>query len=142
MFRLYALRGVYLLIAVGLGLMIWPSLIAPAAPPEHMRGVVRALLGAVGLLALLGVRYPLLMLPLLLFELVWKAVWIVAIGLPLWSSGALDAATRGTFFDCAFGVVLCAVVIPWGYVVKNYVRRPADPWRLEPATVARKVIAG
>lgn len=127
--RLYVMRATYLLIAVGLGLMIWPGLINPPEHLEHMRGVVRALLGAVGLLALLGIRYPLQMLPLLFFELVWKTIWIVAFGLPLWSAGALDPATRSTWFDCAFGVVLCVVAIPWGYVVTNYVRRPGDPWR-------------
>lgn len=126
--RLYVLRATYLLIAVGLGVMIWPGLINAPLDLEHMRGVVRALLGALGLLALLGVRYPLQMLPLLLFELLWKTVWIVAIGIPRWSAGALDAATRSTWFDCAFGVVLCLVVIPWGYVYSGYVRKPADPW--------------
>ena len=126
--RLYVLRATYLLIAVGLGVMIWPSLIDPVSAPEHMRGVVRALLGAMGLLALLGIRYPLQMLPLLMFELVWKLIWIVAIGIPLRSAGALDEATRATWFDCVFGIIVCLIAIPWGYVIRSYVRRPADPW--------------
>lgn len=142
-FRLYVLRAAYLLIAVGLGLMIGPGLIRPPANLEHARGVVRALLGAVGLLALLGIRYPLQMLPLLFFELVWKSLWIVAFGLPLWAAGALDAATRSTWFDCAFGVVLCALVIPWGHVVEHYARRPGDAWgRRGTARSAHEPIAG
>jgi hypothetical protein len=39
-----------------------------------MRGVVRSVLAAVSLLAVLGIRYPLKMLPLLFFELVWKTI--------------------------------------------------------------------
>ena len=65
--RLYALRGVYLLIVVGLGATIWPLLLDPARTPDHMRGVVWALLAAVSLLALLGMRYPLKMLPVVFF---------------------------------------------------------------------------
>ncbi len=98
---------------------------------EHMRGVVRALLGAVGVLALLGVPYPLQMLPLLFLERTWKTIWILAIGLPRWLAGARTAATESTSFDCILGVVVCALAIPWGYVLRNYVRRRADPWRPE-----------
>jgi hypothetical protein len=48
----------YLLIAVGLGITIWPGIISPRETLSHMGSVVRSLLGAVALLALLGVRYP------------------------------------------------------------------------------------
>lgn len=82
-----------------------------------------------GLLAVLGIRYPLQMLPLLFFELTWKVIWLIAFGLPLWSAGALTEATSATLFDCAFGVVLSVVAIPWKYVYANYVRRAGDPWR-------------
>lgn len=142
-FRLYLLRAAYLLIAVGLGIMIWPSLLHTTTDLEHMRGVVRALLGAVGLLALLGLRYPLAMLPLLFFELVWKTIWIVAIGLPLWRADALTAATRATWFDCVFGIVVVLLAVPWPYVVRQWVRRPGEPWR-RPTTppIAQESIAG
>jgi hypothetical protein len=126
--RLYLLRATYLLIAVGLGLTIWPLLLAPPPDLEHMRGVVWALLGGVSLLAVLGLRYPLQMLPLLLFELVWKAVWVLAIGLPRWSAGTLDAGMEQTMFDCLLGLVLVPLVLPWGYVRARYVRRPGDRW--------------
>lgn len=127
--RLYVLRATYLLIVVGLGVMIWPLLLDPPAEVEHMRGVVWSLLAGVSLLAALGIRYPLQMLPVLFFELVWKSVWLLAIGLPLRSAGAMDAGELQTWRDCLIGVVLVLVVIPWGYVWTYYVRRRADPWR-------------
>lgn len=129
LWRLYLLRAAYLLMAVGLGVMIWPLILNPPGTPEHMRGVVRAMLGGLGLLALLGVRYPLRMLPLLLFELVWKTIWLIAIGLPLRAAGTLESVAPGTWSECVFGVVFCVVVIPWDYVLQNYVRAPGDPWK-------------
>lgn len=127
-FRLYLLRATYLLLVVGLGLQIWPLLLDSPSNAEHMRGVVWSLLAAVSLLAALGLRYPLQMLPLLLFELVWKSIWILAIGLPSRSAGQLDGPMLETWYDCLIGLVIFAVAIPWGYVFTHYVRKPADRW--------------
>lgn len=138
--RLYALRAAYLLLVVGLGATIWPLLLDPARVPDHMRGVVWAILAAVSLLALLGIRYPLKMLPLLFFELAWKALWLLLVALPLWRSGQLDAATAESVKDCLVGVILL-VVIPWPYVVRHYLRAPGDPWRASPRTVVQSPAA-
>ena len=135
--RLYLMRGMYLLIAVGLGSLIWPGLIHHVKPWGHMQGVANALFGALSVLALVGVRYPLQMLPLLLFEFLWKTIWVVAVGLPLWLANSLDPANRQTLIDCMLGVVLVPLVIPWGYVLTNYVKKAGDRWsRTGPSAAA------
>jgi hypothetical protein len=133
LFRLYLLRATYLFIVVGLGFMIWPSILNPPENTEHMRGVVRSVLAAVSLLALVGLRYPLQMLPLLFLELLWKSIWVLAIGLPLWSAGELHAGTRQTWTDCLISIVLFLLVIPWGYVLTHYIRQPGASWRSKSA---------
>jgi hypothetical protein len=128
-FRLYLLRAMYLLMAVGLALDIWPLMITASQHVEHMRGVVWSLLSGLSLMALLGVRYPVRMLPLLLFELTWKTIWVGVIGIPLWLEHRLSAGTAGSLRDCLVGVVLCVLVIPWKYVLVNFAKAPGDPWR-------------
>ena len=125
--RLYALRALYLVIGLFLITGVGPQL--ANLPPTLMTGVARALLTALGLLALLGVRYPLQMLPLMLFEGAWKAIWLAAIGLPLWTAGRLGPDSAGTFRDCAIGLPLVLVVLPWKYLFEYYVRRPSERWR-------------
>ncbi|HET7230777.1 MAG TPA: hypothetical protein VFJ16_12285 [Longimicrobium sp.] len=127
--RLYVLRGTYLLIALLMGLQIWPLILRHPTDVEHMKGVVRAMLGAITLLSLLGVRYPLKMLPLLFIELAWKTIWVLSFGLPLWSAGRLDADTAETMKACLMGVVIFPLAIPWGYVWRHYIAAPGDPWR-------------
>lgn len=124
--RLLALRATYLLLVVGLGVTNWPMIVAPPADLSHMSSVVRAMLGAVALLALLGLRHPAALLPLLLFELVWKTVWVLAYGLPMWRAGTLDAGTTETFVACLMGLVIFPLVIPWGHVARRYLTAPAE----------------
>lgn len=127
-FRLYVLRATYLLIVVGVGTMIWPLLLDSPEQAEHFRGVTWCLLSTVALLALLGLRYPLKMLPLLFFELTWKATWVLSIGLPLRSAGRLEGAFSETWFANLLGLVIFPLAIPWGYVVRRYIRERGDPW--------------
>ena len=97
--------------------------------PITDRGVIAALLGGVWALAFLGLRYPLQMLPLLMFELVWKLIWLAAYGLPQWAAGQLTPVTADDLFNTLFGVAVMLVVIPWGYVWRRYVKQPAESWR-------------
>ena len=125
--RLWAMRAMYLLMAAGIGATIWPLIVAHPPQTAHMTGVAWALLGTIGLLSLIGLRYPLQMVPLLLLELTWKVIWLVAFALPRWLDGTLSEAMRTSVFETSFGLVLL-FVIPWRYVYANYVVRPADPW--------------
>ena len=124
--RLHLLRATYLLMAVGLGFSVWPSIIAPAVAAADAKTVVRALLGTIGAMALLGLRHPVRMLPLLLFELLWKAIWLVAFALPLWRAGTLDATASQNAVECLVGVALMAAVLPWGHVGRQLVLGRAD----------------
>ena len=128
-FRLTLLRSMYLLIAVGLGINIWPSILAPEQLAADPHSVISSLLGGLSLMSLLGLRHPLRMLPLLLFELAWKLIWVVSTALPLWRADALDAYGQETLFACMIGIVLVPLVVPWGHVYRRYLRAPAEPWR-------------
>jgi hypothetical protein len=123
--RLYILRAMYLLMIVGLGALVVPEIIshAPAS-----RGVIPCLLGGLWALAFVGLRYPVAMLPLLMFELVWKTMWMVAYGLPQWFSGLRPPTFDEDFLNIGWGAILL-VVIPWDYVWRQYVKRPGARWR-------------
>ena len=124
--RLYIMRAAYLLLVVGLGAMIVPDLLRHDLAA---RGVIASLLGAIWLLAFIGLKHPLEMLPLLLFEFAWKTIWLFAYGLPQWSSGQLPPTFAEDMFNIAMGVILMPLVIPWGYVWRHYVVAPSERWR-------------
>jgi hypothetical protein len=124
--RIYVLRATYLLLVIGLGGMIVPDVLSH---PVISRGVIPSLLGAVWVLAFVGLKYPLEMLPLLMFEFAWKSIWMVAYGLPQWSAGQLPPTFAADSFNIGLGVILMPLVIPWGYVYRHYVRQSGARWR-------------
>ena len=124
--RLYVLRATYLLLVIGLGAMIVPVLVSHELTS---RGVIPSLLGGVWVLAFLGLRYPLQMLPVLMFEFVWKSIWMIGYGLPQWSAGELPPTFAEDFVNIGAGVILMPLVIPWGYVYRRYVKLPGARWR-------------
>ncbi|TFW35896.1 hypothetical protein [Massilia horti] len=126
--RLYLLRSLYLFIAVGLSIYVWPAILSPSSKVVDSHTVVQAMLGTLSLLSLLGLRYPLKMLPLLIFELGWKIFWIVAFALPMWLGPGLNEYARDTLLETAVGVVLIPLILPWGFIFRNYVRAPSTPW--------------
>ena len=91
-------------------------------------GVGTSLLAALALVAGLGIRYPMQMLPLLLFELAWKAIWLSTVALPLWSANRMDADTLESVPSILMGLVLL-IIIPWRHVVARYVQMPGERWR-------------
>jgi hypothetical protein len=127
-FRLYLLRAGYLFMVVGLAIFeLGPAILHPE-DLSRLDAVVVSILAGFALLVALGIRYPLKMLPLLLFELLWKSVWVLAFGLPILLSGRLDPNTAETLLACLMGIVLVPLVTPWGYVLKHYLKAPGDRW--------------
>ncbi len=86
------------------------------------------MLAAMTALAALGLRYPLRMLPILFFEMVWKITWLIAIAYPAWAAHAVDADMADTIFACSL-VAIFPLVIPWRHVFATYLAAPGDRWR-------------
>jgi hypothetical protein len=126
--RLNVMRIGYAVMGVGIAVRNWPLLVNRSEPWPLYEGATKYMLVAMGLLALLGLRYPVKMLPILLFESAWKLLWLGAVAAPLWIADDMDAATSEVV-GAALWVVIILAVIPWGYVITQYVTKPGDTWR-------------
>jgi hypothetical protein len=54
---------------------------------------------------------------------------VLAIWLPLALAHNVDPDTADNAFSIFLGVISVPLVLPWGYVWRNYVLAPADRWR-------------
>lgn len=127
LWRLYTLRLCYLILAGGLGLYIWPSVIQHTSAFAGARGIQCSLLAGLGATALLGFRYPVKMIPLLLFELIWKAIYLIAFALPLWRAHQITDAESADITSVLM-VVVFLPLIPWGLVWRQYVCGRGERW--------------
>ena len=130
-YRIYALRALYLLVVIGLGLSVWPDVFTaekPFASLSSAQTVQTSMLGAFWLLCALGVRYPLQLLPILLWELLWKTIWLVTVPLPLYLNGNFDDKLMPNVIAIGM-VVLVYLVLPWSYIWQHYVKKPGTPWQ-------------
>jgi hypothetical protein len=117
----------YAFMGLGLAIREWPQLLAHE-PWELKQGTVVAMLVALSVLALLGLRHPQRMLPILLFEVGWKLIWLGLVALPLWRAGHLTGATREQTGAVLLVVIIIAVV-PWRHVARQLVVGRGEPWR-------------
>src|SRR4051812_321039 len=127
LYQLQMMRVGYLVMGVGLAVVKWPLVIGYDPSTPLYEGVVAVLLTAMSLLAFLGLRYPVRMLPILLFETLWKVIWL--------GRGAARGARRrrrpgheqdhrqlraGSHHRGRH---------PWRYVWQRYITAKGDPWR-------------
>ena len=126
--RLYVIRIVYILFFIPGTIIVWRALFLqePAA-----RGVFSSMLAAMFFLSFLVIRYPLQMLPILILEMVWKIIWLLFFGLPQWLSGMAIPGSQLSrdLLSVGCGPILFGLLIPWGYVWRNYVTATGERWR-------------
>src|SRR5918912_124813 len=115
LWRLHAMRVGYAFMGVGLAIVKWPLVINYDQSFPLYEGIVAVLLTAMSLLAFLGLRYPVRLLPILLFESLWKLIWLAVVALPAVAAGHVDQAMSETIFSSSLVVIILAV-IPWRYV--------------------------
>ncbi len=125
--RANLLRSLYGLMAVGLGATVWPEVFQHTQAMTARSGVAASLLAGLGATAALGVRYPVRMLPVLMFELAWKAIFLIGFALPLYLAHRLDATTAANAGACLI-VLIFIPVMPWRYLLATYVMNRGEPW--------------
>jgi hypothetical protein len=118
-------------------MLLRPRLASARTPPTH--GAMNAMLLALVLLSVLGLRCPQEMLPLLFLKMTWKATWLLAVAFPAWRSGTMDTDISDTTFACLMSVVF-VVIVPWDYVWRNFVTAKSERWSGNDGTSSNSLI--
>jgi hypothetical protein len=117
--RLYVLRAACVLFFLAGPFIALPDVIRP---DPTSRGLMSSIVAGFWVMSILGLRDPLRIMPIFLFEFVWKTIWLLAFGLPRWLSGAGAPHLRQDLLEIGTFPILFALLIPWGYVWRHYLR--------------------
>jgi hypothetical protein len=108
---------------VGLGMILLPGTLRSLVrfPPQDqvMLAMSGSLFLALGLLSILGLRSPLKFAPVLLLELVYKPIWLVAAALPLFLKGQFPFYV--VFISVVFVTFIIGdlIAIPFSYLFRT-----------------------
>lgn len=123
--RCNLLRLLYLIMAAGLAITVWPSVLIHDVMQVHSLTGVQSMLAAMGALAVIGLWFPLQMLLLLVFEVFWKLIFLLSFALPLVLNGQPDAASWENIWACLIAMVFIPI-IPWRYWISSLKQQQAD----------------
>lgn len=128
LWKTWGLRLIFAAMAIILGFKQWSYILDGTADWSSWRGLGHSMLATLALLAVAGIFHPLKLLPLMLYEMAWKSVWLLVIALPAWLSGEPIPPIVNTSASM-IGIAVLTILVPWRYVWWRYVSQPIEPWR-------------
>jgi len=121
--QIWFLRTLYLLMFLFVGFDSWSAILRHQGPWDPMRAAALCMFASYSFLAILGVFYPLRMLPIVLFMLTYKTLWLIVVALPLWSAGTMAGSPAAPMARIFRWVPIMFLAMPWKYVFERYVAR-------------------
>ena len=118
--NIYLLRLLFLLVVIFVASDSWSAILKHEGPWDHVRAAAMCMWAAYSVLAIFGLFQPLRWLPLVLFEIFYKVVWLVIVAYPLWSTNQLAGSPAEGMTHAFLWVILPIVAVPWGYAFRTY----------------------
>ena len=131
--NIYALRVFYFLMAAFVATDAWRTLITHEGPWDHMRAVTFCVWATYPTLAILGLLHPLKMLPIMLFTVGYKTLFLIFVSYPLWKANALAGSPAEQMTYVFLWTPLLMLAVPWKYAYEAYLKWP----RRQPAVAER-----
>lgn len=119
--NIYVMRLFFALMFVFVATDSWRVIITHEGPWEPVKAVAWCTWSAYSTLALFGVFHTLRMLPIMLFMIFYKSLWLFIVAYPLWSAGTLKGSAAEEMTYTFSFVIIPIIFMPWKYVFKKYV---------------------
>jgi hypothetical protein len=120
--QIYACRLGCVLIITLLGYRSWSLLLQHQGDWDPIVAAALSMWAGFSLLAVFALINPLRWLPIFLFEIAFKIIWLAVVAVPLWRKGQLSGSPAEELTFAFLPVIFPIVAMPWGYVWRIYVR--------------------
>ena len=119
--NIYLLRILFTLMFVFVTYDSWSHIINHKGPWENANAAAWCMWGAYSIMSIIGVFRPLKMLPIVLFEIIYKVAWLAVVAYPLWAKNELIGSPAEGMAKVFIWVILPIVAMPWGYFFRTYI---------------------
>lgn len=119
--NIYLLRLLYLLMIIGVGSEAWPALLNHEGTWDHTKAVAWCVWAAYPTLSVFGLFRPLRWLPLVVFMIFYKTLWLFVVAYPLWRNGTLAGSPPEEMAYVFVAAPFIALIVPWGYFFRKFV---------------------
>src|SRR5688500_10828738 len=130
--QIFAMRVAYLLVLITVGNIAWSRIFPHQGGWDPLVAAALSMWAGSSVLSFFGLINPLRWLPLLLFEIAYKTIWLATGPYPRWASNQRAGSPDEPMTQAYFWVFRPIVAMPWGHVVRTCVL---------PARISRKAIS-
>jgi hypothetical protein len=121
--QVYLLRLVFLLTFLFVGMDAWTTIFAHEGEWKPLNAVAFSVWAAYSTMSVLGVIRPLKMLPIVVFQIFYKTVWLCLVAYPLWIQGKLIGSPVEEMTKAFLWVILPIIAMPWRYFFRSFMQR-------------------
>lgn len=119
--NIYLLRLLFTLMFVFLTYDSWSYILSHTGPWNNAHAAAWCMWGSYSVISFIGIVRPLKMLPIVLFEIIYKTTWLVVVAYPLWIKNELVGSPAEEMTNVFVWVVFPIVAMPWKYFFKQYI---------------------
>ncbi|MCG7551444.1 hypothetical protein [Pseudoalteromonas sp. Of7M-16] len=128
LWKTWGLRIIFAAMVIVLGSKQLNYLLEGASQWSNWRGLGHSMLFTLAILAIGGVFRPLAFLPVMIYEMAWKIVWLAVVALPPFIAGQ-EIPSIVNAKASLIGICVLIILVPWKYVWWRYFMQPIEPWR-------------
>lgn len=119
--NIYLLRILFSLMFLFLSYDSWTHILNHKGTWEVTDAAAWCMWGAYAIISFIGVINPLKMLPIVLFEIIYKITWLVIVAYPLWIKNELINSPAEYTANVFVFVAIPVVIMPWRYFFRVYI---------------------
>lgn len=119
--NIYLLRLLFILMFVIVAYNVWTYILTYNGTWDPIKAAAWCMWGAYSLISFIGIMRPLKMLPIIIFEIIYKVTWLLIVAYPLWEQNELTGSSAEIMTKEFVWVLLPIVAMPWRYFFRTYI---------------------
>ena len=119
---IYVLRVYFALMFFMMGYTAWSHIVNHEGDWEPLNAVTWCVWAAYATISVFGIYKTLKMLPIVLFMIFYKILWLIVVAFPLWKTNKLIGSTSEELANIFIWATLPVLFFPWIYFYNNFVK--------------------